>query len=253
MASSARGGVEASVISSKVRETVSVDGVGWLDGAELDRQLGFWRDTLADLPTVDFPADRPRPAQPAGAGTTVARRLPDEIGAAARGYARTRQVSFLAVLHAALLTVLHRWTGQRDLPIGSVFSGRTRAETEPVVGYFVNALVLRARLDGDPTFAELVRRCHDTVLDATAHQDVPFSLVVDALRPERVPGRHPLFQISLTRGPAGTGLTDLSVGNIDTATSVLASGYSRFDIEIEIAEVSGGRLQVRVEYSTELF
>src|SRR6516164_3303801 len=97
---------------------------------------------------------------PTGAGATVERRLSDEIGVAARDYARTHQVSFLAVLQAALLTVLHRWTGQDDLPIGSVFSGRTRAETEPLVGYFVNTLVLRTRLDGDPTFAELVGRCH---------------------------------------------------------------------------------------------
>src|SRR5712692_10499028 len=122
-----------------------------------------------------------------------------------------------------------------------------------MVGYFVNALVLRARLDGDPTFAELVRRCHDTVLDATAHQDVPFSLVVDALRPDRVAGRHPLFQISLTLDLASTGLYDLRLGHLGTEASPLASRYSRFDIEIEIAEVSGGRLQVRVEYSTELF
>ncbi len=225
----------------------------WLAGAELDRQLGFWQETLAGLPTVDFPADRPRPAQPTGAGATVERRLPDQIGVAARDYARTHQVSFLAVLHAALLTVLHRWTGQTDLPIGSVFSGRTRPETEPMVGYFVNTLVLRTRLDGDPSFTDLVRRCHDTVLDATAHQDVPFGLIVDALQPERVPGRQPLFQISLTWQPSGAGLPDVRLGHLDAAASLLATRYAMFDIEFEIAETSGGQLKVRTEYSTELF
>ena len=99
-------------------------------------------------------------------------------------YAATHHLSFLAVLQAGLLTVLHRYTGQDDLPIGSVFSGRTRTEIAPLVGFFANTLVLRTDLDGDPTFTELVRRCHDTVVDATAHQDAPFGLVVDTLVPE---------------------------------------------------------------------
>ncbi|MGC5015664.1 condensation domain-containing protein, partial [Streptosporangium sp. DT93] len=97
----------------------------WLDGDEMERQLAYWREALADLPTLDFPSDRPRPAQPTGAGAVAGRRLPDATAAAARAYARTHQVSFLAVLQAALLTVLHRYTGQDDLTIGSIFSGRT--------------------------------------------------------------------------------------------------------------------------------
>jgi amino acid adenylation domain-containing protein len=225
----------------------------WLDEAELDRQLGFWRDTLTTLPTVDFPADRPRPAEPAGAGAIVERHLPDQLGAAIRGYTRTHQVSFLAVLHAALLTVLHRWTGQTDLPIGSVFSGRTRPETEPMVGYFVNAVVLRTRIDGNPTFTDLVRRCHDTVLDATARQDIPFSLIVDALQPDRIHGRNPLFQINLVLQPGDTYLTGLCLGHLDTAVSEPATGYTQFDVDVQILQLSGGRLGFRVIYSTELF
>ncbi len=225
----------------------------WLAGAELDRQLGFWQETLAGLPTVDFPADRPRPAQPTGAGATVERRLPDQIGVAARDYARTHQVSFLAVLHAALLTVLHRWTGQTDLPIGSVFSGRTRPETEPMVGYFVNTLVLRTRLDGDPSFTDLVRRCHDTVLDATAHQDVPFGLIVDALQPERVPGRQPLFQIGLSLFPPGASLGGPDLNGITAEPMPLDFATSHNDMTIGVTHAPDGTLDVSVEYSTELF
>ncbi|MFC0527565.1 amino acid adenylation domain-containing protein [Phytohabitans kaempferiae] len=224
-----------------------------LSGAELDRQLDHWRERLADLPTVDFPTDRPRPAQPTGDGATVWRRLPDELAATARAYARANQVSFLAVLHAALLPVLHRYTGQSDLPIGSVFSGRTRAELEPLVGYFVNAVVLRTGLDGEPTFADLVRRCHDTVLDATAHQDVPFGLIVDTLQPDRTAGRNPLFQIALSLLPAqgagdGPRLGDLTAEPVDATT-----GHARFDVAINVDDAPGGGLDLSVEYSTELF
>jgi len=226
---------------------------GWLDGGELQRQLDFWRETLADLPTLDFPTDRPRPANPDGAGAAQLRRLPDDLAMAARQYARTRRVSFLAVGQAALLTVLHRYTGQTDLPIGSTFSGRTRADTEPMVGYFVNALVLRTRLDGDPSFADLVDRCHETVLSATAHQDVPFGLVVDALRPERIPGRNTLFQINLSPQPPGAALSGLTLGSVTAEPIPVSGGYARFDIALSVFDSPDGRLELAVEYSTELF
>ncbi|MFC0527566.1 amino acid adenylation domain-containing protein [Phytohabitans kaempferiae] len=228
---------------------------GWLDGAELSRQLGYWRTALADLPTVDFPTDRPRPAQPTGAGANRQRRLPGALSTVASAYARTHRVSFLAVVQAALLTVLHRYTGQTDLPIGSIFSGRTRAEIEPLVGFFANTLVLRTDVGGDPSFAEVVRRCHHSVLDATVHQDVPFGLVVETLQPERTAGRNPLFQISLTlqpgRGGGGEGRLDL--GGLTTESVNVPTGYARFDLGIDLAESPDGTLELAVEYSTELF
>ncbi|MFI0939409.1 amino acid adenylation domain-containing protein [Streptomyces sp. NPDC021020] len=224
-----------------------------LDDGERENQLNHWRDRLADLPTVDFPADRPRPAHPTGAGASVGRRLPAGLSDEARRYARANRVSFLAVLQAALLTVLHRYTGQDDLPIGSVFSGRTRTEAEAMVGYFVNALVLRTRLDGDPSFAEAVRRCHDTVLDASARQDFPLGLLVDALQPERIAGRNALFQISLTYQPAARGEGELALGKLTAEEIDIESRYARFDIAIEVSDAPDGRLQVSAEYSTELF
>ncbi len=224
-----------------------------LDGAELERQLGFWRSALADLPTIDFPTDRARPARPTGAGAAVVRDLPSALAAAVRGYARTHHVSFLAVLQAGLLTVLQRHTGQDDLPIGSVFSGRTRTEIAPLVGFFANTLVLRTDLDGDPTFTELVRRCHDTVVDATAHQDVPFGLVVDTLVPERVVGRNPLFQISLTLQPAGAVQGDLALGDVTAEPVELGATGARFDLAVNVSDAPGGGLAVSAEYSTELF
>lgn len=222
-----------------------------LGEADPDRQVGYWREALADLPTVDFPADRPRPARPAGTGASLSRQIPDDVATAAQDFARSNQVSFLAVTQAALLTVLHRYTGQDDLTIGSIFSGRTHPQIEPVVGFFANTLVLRTDVTGKPSFAELVRRCHDTTMAATERQDVPFSLIVDAVRPDRVPGRNPLFQISLTLQPAAT-QPDLALGDVAAEVIDLPGGYARFDIALEIVD-SAGRLDLAVDYSTELF
>jgi amino acid adenylation domain-containing protein len=228
---------------------------GWLDSPEQERQLRFWRDRLADLPTIDFPTDRPRPANPTGAGSRQEVPVPEQVAMAARDYARTHRVSFLAVLQAGLLSVLHRYTGADDLPIGSIFSGRTRTEIEPLVGFFANTLVLRTDAGGNPSFAALVSRCHDTVLAASAHQDIPFSLVVDALQPDRVTGRNPLFQISLTLQPGRGGGGDgrLTLGGVTAEPVEVRAGHARFDLAIEVAESPDGQLALAVEYSTELF
>jgi amino acid adenylation domain-containing protein len=224
-----------------------------VDGGELDRQLAHWRATLADLPVVDLPTDRPRPADPTGAGASRERVLPADLAARTRAGVRAHGASLLAVAQAALLTVLHRYTGRTDLPIGSIFSGRTRADTESMVGYFVNPVVLRTRLDGAPTFAGLVARCHDTVLRASAHQDVPFGRVVDALRPERVPGRNPLFQVNLSLQPPGAALGALDLGGVVVRPLPVAGGATRFDIAIGVTDHPDGRLELSAEYATELF
>jgi non-ribosomal peptide synthetase component F len=224
---------------------------GRLDGTQMQRQLAYWHQTLAGLPTIDFPADRPRPARPAGTWTSLSRRLPDELTAAIRAYARASQGSLLAVVHAALLIVLHRYTGQEDLPIGSVFSGRTRAETEPLVGFFANTLVLRTGVGGDPSFAELVDRCRQTILAAAAHQDVPFGLIVDALQPERVPGRNPLFQISLTLQPADT-RPALTLDPVTVEPISFPEGHSRFDLSVDIFD-KVDTIDIKFEYAAEMF
>lgn len=223
----------------------------WLDGAGRGL-IGYWRDKLADLPTVDFPMDRPRPSRPAGYGADFNRQLPTEVGVAAHDYARTHRVSLLAVLQAALLTVLHRYTGQLDLPVGSMLAGRTRADLEPMVGYFGNIVVLRTDLDGDPTFAELVERCHSTVLEATSHQDAPFPLVVDAVRPQRVTGRNPLFQIGLTLHPPGLS-AGLDLGDVAEETFVVDEHYALWDLAVDVLDAADGDLNLSINYASELF
>lgn len=224
----------------------------WLSGPRLRGELAYWREALEDLPVLEFPADHPRPDRPTGAGRYVNWRLPDELAGQLRELARAEQVSFLAVLLAVFATVLGHWTGQQDLAIGSVFAGRTRTETEPLIGFFANTLVLRTRLDGDPSFRELIRRCHETVLSASAHQDVPFRLVVEALRPPRLPGRNPLFQVAFTLQAAGVN-SGLALRGLDVSEVPLSSGRARFDFAVIAVEQPGGGLEMVAEYSTELY
>jgi len=233
-----------------------VDLAAWqqrrMTGDAARAQIDYWRERLAGVPAVEFPADRPRPTAPTWAGGVVRTGFPAELVKGAQALANAERTSLLAVLTAAFFLVLGRYTGQDDLAVGSVFSGRTREETEGMVGFLANTLVLRAGLAGDPTARELIARCGDAALGALGNQDVPFGTVVEQLRPERVPGRNPLFQISftlLTRDIAvAYRLPGLTVEQVPVRL-----GTSRFDLAFQISTGLGDQPSVWAEYSTELF
>ncbi|HEX8081114.1 MAG TPA: amino acid adenylation domain-containing protein [Jatrophihabitans sp.] len=215
-------------------------------------QLDYWREQLADLPSLEFPADRPRPALPSWQGAAFEAPLEPAVLARAQQLAGSERVSLLAVLSAAFYAVLSRYTDQYDLAVGSVFSGRTRTELDTMIGFFANTLVLRADLTGDPSGRELVRRCNGVVLGALANQDIPFGTVVEELRPERVPGRNPLFQVSFTL-LTGEIVGAYSFGELSVSPLSLQLGTSRFDIAFQISVEPDGQASIWVEYSTELF
>ncbi|GAA4088814.1 non-ribosomal peptide synthetase/MFS transporter [Nonomuraea soli] len=206
-----------------------------LSGPAMEAELTWWRERLADLPPVHaLPTDRPRPATPSHRGAEVPFTLGPGLLAAVNALARQHRASTFMVLHAALAALLHRLSGQTDIVIGALVAGRDRPELAPLIGMFVNNVVLRTDLTGDPAFAELVERERDQTLEAWEHQEVPFHKVVEAVAPRRDPGVHPLFQISLNYLPhSGTGY-----GN----------GTSRRDLAFEL---TAG--ECRLEYSTDLF
>lgn len=215
--------------------------------------LSYWRERLADLPTLDVPTDRPRANHPNWQGGFYSRPLASELIERAKQVAVAESVlSVLSVLTAAFYAVLFRYTGENDMVIGSVFSGRTRVELESMVGFFANSLVLRTDLTGDPTARELIKRCNSTVLGAMGHQDVPFGSVVQELKPERVAGRNPLFQICFTMLNEDF-VGEYSFGNVAVSRLPLQLGTSRFDMAFQVNIGSGGAHSVRIEYSTELF
>ncbi|QOC93201.1 non-ribosomal peptide synthetase [Micromonospora craniellae] len=223
-----------------------------LDNGDLEEQLQYWQQQLAGAVPLDMPTDRPRPAEPSFTGTSVAADLPADLVKAVRVLVDREGVSPFTVLSAALIVVLSRYSGHDDICLGTAALGRTDPDLEQVVGYFTNMVVLRATLQDDPTFTELVGRLSDTVLDAYDNQDVPFERVVDRLSPHRDPGRNPLFGVCaqfLTEHTAGTvlGLPGMTAEAIEAP-----SLGARFDLALTFVE-SPDRLRVFVEYALDIF
>jgi len=154
------------------------------------------------------------------------------------------------VVHAATGALLNGLTGQYDFLVGSPVGSRRWPETEPLIGFFVNTLLLRLRMTGDPSFRELVRRCRETAVSCYAHQDIPFERIVQALRPKRHPDRNPLFQVNLRmQGPAPPPpvLPDLTASRVSVAV-----GSSRFDLALGFVDAPGD-LDAYVEFNSALF
>jgi amino acid adenylation domain-containing protein len=169
-----------------------------LQGAALDEQLGYWRETLRGAPAlIDLPLDHPRPPVQTHAGGMVRLVYPPTFGETMRDLARRLEVTPFMVVLAAFYALLSRWSGQDDIVVGTPTAGRSRKETEGLVGFFINTIALRARTDGDPTFAELVERVRETSIGAYGHQDVPFERVVDELKVERALSHSPITQVNV--------------------------------------------------------
>jgi len=169
----------------------------WLQGEVLEEQLGYWKKQLADLPALQLPTDRPRPvvtsANFRGAHETLI--IPKTLTNALQELSKREGVTPFMVLLTAFQVLLARYTGQEDIVVGSPIANRNRAELEPLIGFFVNMLVMRTDLSGDPPFSEAVKRVLDVCLEGYAHQDLPFEKLVEELQPER-DLRNPLFQVS---------------------------------------------------------
>ncbi|HEU0013521.1 MAG TPA: amino acid adenylation domain-containing protein [Longimicrobium sp.] len=225
---------------------------GWLRGAELERQLAYWRGGLAGAPAVlDLPSDRPRPAVQDLAGGTVHRTFAPDVVAGVRALAADEGATLFMGLLAAFTAVLARWSGQDDVVVGTPIANRTRPELEPLIGFFVNTLALRTDLAGEPGFRALLRRVRETTLQAYAHQDVPFEKLVEELKVERSLSHSPLFQVmfSLQNAPGG----ELELGDARLRGRPAEAGTSRFDLTVQTVEDGEGGLFCGVEYAAALF
>jgi len=170
----------------------------FLAGPEVTKQLDYWVHKLGGYVEVDLPTDHVRPAVKRWNGDIVSRLLPVELTSRLEVIAQRNGATLFQVFLSAFKILLHRYTGSEDITVGTPIAGRNRAELEPLIGTFINSLLLRTDLSGDPSFDVLLGRVRDTALDAIANQDLPFESLVRELKPARDPSRNPLFQINFT-------------------------------------------------------
>ncbi|HYK43323.1 MAG TPA: amino acid adenylation domain-containing protein [Thermoanaerobaculia bacterium] len=217
----------------------------------LGEQLEYWKRQLANAPEIlSLPLDHPRPVARSFSGARRSISLPPDVTASLKVLSRRASATLYMTLLGGFAALLHSFSGEEDIVIGSPVAGRIRVETERLIGFFLNTLVLRVDLSGDPSFRELLGRVRETALGAYAHQDLPFERLVDELRPSRTLAHNPLFQVWLVLQNApgeGLHLPEASVEGVDVPIRT-----ARHDLQITFWETGAG-LQGLVDYSTDLF
>ncbi|HEV7602274.1 MAG TPA: amino acid adenylation domain-containing protein [Bradyrhizobium sp.] len=246
-----------------------VDFINWelalLRGPECDRQWEYWRARLSgELPALELPTDRPRARIASGRGSSHAFTFPADLRDALARLAQDRGVTLFTVLAAGLGVLLQRYTGQHDILIGMPAAGRTENAFAGVVGHFVNQVVLRLDLSGEPTFNTMIDRAREAVLGAMAAENLPFPVIVHRLSPDRDAGRSPLFQVNLVYQQAqqageiinlmtGTGsMAPVEWGGLLLRPYRLAQQEGQFDLTVEVME-AGATLSALLKYDSDLF
>jgi amino acid adenylation domain-containing protein len=232
----------------------------WLASAAGDAAWQYWKATLAGaLPTIDLPADRPRPPAPSYAGASLDVVMTAELTSRLRDVARRHGVTLYVLLLACIQVLLRRVSGQDDVVLGTLASGRTDPAFAETVGYFVNPVVIRTAVQGDDPFAALLARVREQALRAMDHQDFPFSLLVERLQPRREPSRSPVFQVLFvlqkapsSHAPAAIQQADaVATGELRLEPFPFPQMEGQFDLTLEVTDAEPLRGVLR--YSAELF
>ncbi|HSK79061.1 MAG TPA: non-ribosomal peptide synthase/polyketide synthase, partial [Thermoanaerobaculia bacterium] len=219
-------------------------------GESLEKALSWWRERLVDAPVLELPTDRPRPAIQGLRGSTVVSDLPAALVLGLKALARAEGATLFMGVTAAFSALLSRLSGQTDLTVGTPVANRHKTEVEGVIGFFVNTLVLRTDLSGEPSFRELLGRVREVAVSAFQHGEVPFSQVVEEVRPERSLSHTPLFQAICALGNAPTSTLELPGLRF---TPVAASADSvLFDLSLTVGETAEGG-QTILQFRTEIF
>jgi alpha-ketoglutarate-dependent taurine dioxygenase/acyl carrier protein len=223
----------------------------WLQGALLEREIGYWKQRLGSTPPqLMLPTDHARPERQSYRGGRLAFHLSGEILEPLRRLSRRQGVTLFMTLLAAFKLLLSKFSGQTDILVGTDVANRNRAETEQLVGFFVNLLPLRTDLSGNPSFVQLLGRVRETALGAYAHQDVPFEKIVDSLKLTRDLGRNPLVQVLFVLQnvpPPSLQLAGVNVESLEFEHEV-----SRFDVGLFMEETEDG-CAVLWKFSRDLF
>ncbi|TAN69948.1 MAG: amino acid adenylation domain-containing protein [Methylobacter sp.] len=223
----------------------------WFQGEILQQQVDYWTVQLKGLPELlELPTDKPRPPQQSYQGAHYSQCLPVTLSQAVTQLSRQQGVTLFMTLLATFNVLLSRYSRQQDICVGSPIANRTHAHTEDLIGFFVNTLVLRGQVDPQQSFAGLLQATRQTCLEAYAHQDIPFEMLVETLQPSRSLSHSPLFQVMFVlqnNEAAELALPDLEVGFLEAEYPI-----AKFDLTLHVAE-QDGQLQCYWEYATDLF
>ena len=221
-----------------------------MKGEAFERQVSYWKKALAGVSVLELPIDHPRASVQSYRGASVDVRIGTEMTGRLKELAQSEETTLFMTLMAAWQVLLMRYTGQEDIAVGTPIAGRTQAETEGLIGFFVNMLVLRTDLTGAPSFRHLMRRVREVALAAYAHQDVPFEKLVEELHPERDLSHTPLFQTVMVL--QNTPEENAEMRELRLTRLGAEGGTAKFDLMLSLTE-RGGKLSGVIEYKTELF
>ena len=219
--------------------------------AEWEQSLVYWKEQLADLPTaLELPTDQVRPLHPSGRGAIHEFRISGPITGQLRQLAQQESTTLFSLLLATFHVWLARHTGQTDIIVGTPLANRTRPEVQSLIGYFLNTLPIRARLDANPSFRQVLRQVHETFWDAYAHAEIPFEQLVELAVTEREFGRQPIYQVMFVL--LEEGVENLKLGDATGLPFSIVTETSKNDLTLDIQAI-GEDWICRLEYATDLF
>jgi amino acid adenylation domain-containing protein len=225
---------------------------GWLQGEVLEAEIAYWRERLGGKPSLlELPTDRPRPIVSSFRGDARGDSVSVEAGEALRSLARQQGATLFMVALAGFCWTLSRLSGQNDISVGTPSAGRDRLELEPLIGFFINTLVLRVDLSGAPTFLQVLQQVREVSLEAQSHQDVPFERLVEELEPERNLGKSPLFQVMFITQDLAQEPPEL--GEVKVIPVEGEGSTAKFDLSMSVSESADGGLDLGLEFATDLF
>jgi amino acid adenylation domain-containing protein len=237
-----------------------------LAGQSGEKHLKFWQDQLSgDLPILNFPTDNPRPAIQTYQGQTETIKIEPEISDKLKRLAEDNGTTLYSLLLTAFKILLFRYSGQSDLIIGTPTTGRTKPEYAGILGYFVNPVAIRSNIDGESPFVKYLDTIKSTIVEALDHQDYPFNLLVEKIKPRRDPSRSPVFQMmfvyqrahllqesGMTAASVSEGVGQMRLGDINMESIAIDDRVVPFDMTLLMAELENG-LGASLQYNTGLF
>ncbi|MGC5702149.1 amino acid adenylation domain-containing protein [Pseudomonas sp. NFXW11] len=225
----------------------------WMEAGEKERQLGYWRELLGgEQPVLELPLDHPRPALQSYRGARLDIALEPALVASLKALAQREGVTLFMLLLASFQTLLYRYSGQSDIRVGVPIANRNRSETERLIGFFVNTQVMKADIDGQMTFSQLLAQVRQRALEAQSHQDLPFEQLVEALQPERSLSHNPLFQVMFNHQTEGRARGEQQLPGLGVEALEWDSQSAQFDLSLDTQESVEG-IFASLTYATDLF